>query len=116
MTPTGSSVPNSPKFTPGPWEYDGLRVDATAYRKETTVIAEDGTEKPYRTGMVALVYSCGEYSTHEGNGLLIAAAPELFAACNAVADLYPLDEVINDIPEHVRLCLAAIAKATRKRS
>lgn len=70
-------------FTPGPWEYDGVRVDATAHRKVTTVTDKDGNAKPYTEGLIALVYSCGPYQTHQGNGRLIAAAPAMYEALKA---------------------------------
>lgn len=76
------------KHTPGPWEFDGQsRIDAVALRKPTghTVTDDDGTEREYIGGLVALAYSCGD-GTHEGNSRLIAAAPDMLEALQADAE------------------------------
>lgn len=72
------------KFTPGPWAYDGKgRVDAVELRKPTGHICDDGSE--YIGGLVALPYPCGA-GTHEANGRLIAAAPDLLAVAEMLVD------------------------------
>ena len=82
------------KHTPGPWVYDGQgRVDAVAFRTQTTITDEDGTVRPYMLGLVALPYPCGEGCNHEANAHLIAAAPDLYlSAVLAEAYLLILDE------------------------
>lgn len=73
------------KHTPGPWAFDGgSRVDALAFRKATTITNDDGTERTYMHGLVALPYGCGESGTHEGNARLIAAAPDYYAGATAL--------------------------------
>ncbi len=70
--------------TPGPWAYDGVRVYAPAFDTVTTFTNDDGVEVEHRQGLVALPYGCGpigEYGPALANARLIAAAPELLAAC-----------------------------------
>lgn len=77
----------TPKFTKGPWEFDGKgRIDAVAFRNPTghMVIKDDGSKEDYIGGLVALPYSCSEdgsvIENHAANARLIAASPEMFDA------------------------------------
>lgn len=98
------------EHTPGPWAYDGAgRVDAVHFRKPTGNMVDDGSGmKEYIGGLVALPYSC-EAGTMEANARLIAAAPELLAACEKAVQW--LDGWASAEP-YVSELRAAIAKAT----
>jgi hypothetical protein len=79
--------------TPGPWEYDGkFRVGI-----------------PHKDGWTG-------FRTNPNDARLIAAAPELLAACKAVAEFYGINKDMGsplewDLGRKVR---AAIAKAEGK--
>ena len=90
------------KHTPGPWE---VRTDGELFAicgPAKWIVTVDVDEE----GNIALQDGTSEYEVNQANARLIAAAPELLAACEAVlcdGDCY------NDaIMEEVR---AAIAKA-----
>lgn len=112
------------QHTPGPWAFDGeSRIDAVALRKPTghMVKLEDGTEKEYIGGLVALPYGCraeGDYTQNQrANALLIAAAPELLVALQCASNILFLlsDEVealglhAAEVPQQIS---DAIARAT----
>ena len=105
------------KHTPGPWVYDGTRIDAVAFRVPSPHHEIDG--KPYMQGLVALPYSCGgpdDPCNHHENAMLIAAAPDLLEALKRIAD----GQVMGDskynhadvICAYQRIASGAIAKAT----
>ena len=77
------------QHTPGPW-----RVNDTIYRHSFHIVDQEGA-------FVADTDRC--------NARLIAAAPELLAALQAVADYWAGGDVPADIDAAMR---AAIAKAT----
>ena len=81
--------------TPGPWSFDGDYVESLALLKPLSV---------------ATLADCG-HST-EGNGILIAAAPELLAALKRLLPLWEesigWEEDYMDMADDAR---AAIAKA-----
>lgn len=112
--------------TPGPWEFDGVRVFAPALDEKVPVALADGTIAMHGMGLIALPYACGpldgSFGSHDANSNLIAAAPEYKAlVVRAVAVLQrhaPPDglsdhEALNELygifdgPEY----RAAIAKA-----
>ncbi|SFB74620.1 hypothetical protein SAMN05216344_102208 [Polaromonas sp. OV174] len=67
--------------TPGPWAFDGAgRIDALNFRVPSPhkLKNNDGSERIFMLGLVALPYACGD-GTFEANARLIAAAPELLA-------------------------------------
>lgn len=68
-----------PAHTTGPWVANGVCVYAQPFMRETTFQDEDGNERPFTEGLVALVYSCGA-NNMEANARLIAASPQLLAA------------------------------------
>ena len=84
--------------TPGPWSFDGDYVESLALLKPLSV---------------ATLADCG-HST-EGNGILIAAAPELLAALHQVLDvliLLCIDwQSITGLEDAVELATEAINKA-----
>lgn len=93
------------KFTPGPWFSHGVGVYNTQDTDESRAL-------------IALVYSCADGSTL-GNTHLIAAAPEMFDALDAVwteIDNARRDGLKHALPvEHdnelFRMIRAALAKA-----
>jgi hypothetical protein len=111
------------KHTPGPWVYDGTRIDAVAFRVPSPHHEIDG--KPYMQGLVALPYSCGgpdDPCNHHENAMLIAAAPDLLEALIAAQTVlrYLPDMTTNWGGERETMStrqaearvIAAIAKAT----
>jgi hypothetical protein len=83
--------------TPGPWSFDGDYVESLALLKPLSV---------------ATLADCG-HST-EGNGILIAAAPELLAALHQVLDVLILRmdwQSITGLEDAVELATEAINKA-----
>lgn len=93
--------------TPGPWAFDGShRIDALQFRVPSPhkIKNDDGTEREFMLGLVALPYGC-EPGAVEANARLIAAAPEMLQA------LRELQANPNDPRAH-RSALDAIAKAT----
>lgn len=78
------------KFTKGPWEV----YRHTAIYKDGQCIANMGN---------------GHLEQMRANAALIAAAPDLYAACELVIKAYGhLDELTNP---HVQACRAALSKA-----
>ena len=60
------------------------------------------------------IWSDEDYPTKEGDGHLIAAAPDLLSACKGMIDAYwrgSEDSDDDDAPSMVKDALAAIAKA-----
>lgn len=53
---------------------------------------------------------CPELEECEYNGVLIASAPDLYAALEALADLYDTDEGCHELPQYVA-AMAALRKA-----
>lgn len=94
--------------TPGPWEFDGVRVFAPACDEKVELVREDGSTVMHGRGLVALPYSCGDYTSHKANARLIAAAPDLLVALKNLRAL-----IKGELSESVDCCLAdsAIAKA-----
>ena len=88
--------------TPGPWSFDGDYVESLALLKPL-----------FKPLSVATLADCGHNT--EGNGILIAAAPELLAALKRLLPLW--EESIGweknymDMADDAR---AAIAKAEGK--
>lgn len=78
--------------TPGPWDWDGVRVFAPALDEKVPVTMADGTTAMHGMGLIALPYACrpvGAWEgcgSHDANSRLIAAAPDLLAAAKAIVD------------------------------
>lgn len=78
--------------TAGPWEVqNGIIVVSTALKGKLHFTDAHGVEHYAEKGLIALVYAChpdGEYhsGTSNANASLIAAAPDLLAACEAVME------------------------------
>ena len=85
--------------TPGPWSFDGDYVESLALLKPL-----------FKPLSVATLADCGHNT--EGNGILIAAAPELLAA---LKELVAYDDGSNEPEDYgyelLQRCKAAIAKA-----
>ena len=79
--------------TPGPWHVHNHHVDAGKFRYLQTCM-EGAPEDEW-----------------EANAHLIAAAPELLAACQSICGVFEGHE---DVPIYVRKARAAIAKAEGK--
>lgn len=110
------------KHTPGPWscERDPCHFDTLS----TVVGGDNSARKGISRQMIVDVGGWAEWREQEANARLIAAAPELLAACKAVADWWhehEYDTVLGDDgieisvydsePKMVKLARAAIAKA-----
>ncbi|WP_336802398.1 hypothetical protein [Kaistia sp. MMO-174] len=97
------------KHTPGPW----------VWRGKSGSLHQVG-EEPYRFGKTVLAptygYEAGaETEVSDPDACLIAAAPDLLKACQAVADVCADDSerrMASDGYTALELVLAAIAKAT----
>lgn len=88
---------SAPKHTPGPWQMRSQRIQRAA-----TVEAPGRTPICVTTGVESKV-------THEANARLIAAAPDLLAALEAVAEFWAGGDVPPELDAQMR---AALAKAT----
>ena len=85
----------SAQHTPGPWSIDRAYGDCC-------VAGRDGDR-------IAAVYGY-DYGEDEANAALIAAAPDLLAACQAVLDEFPAADG-RRIESVKALCRAALRKA-----
>jgi hypothetical protein len=85
--------------TPGPWKASALAGD--------TELSWVETEREYRS-----IASLIRYPEMEANARLIAAAPELLAACKMVASFAQSWQPLT--PGDIRVMLDAIAKAEGK--
>lgn len=100
--------------TPGPWEWDGVRVFAPDLDEKVPVTLADGTIAMHGMGLIALPYACrpvGAWEgcgSHEANSRLIAAAPDLLAAAKDAAREWRLHGQLTD---SCRVLEAAITKA-----
>lgn len=86
------------KHTPGPWTND-VMVSLTETHEAGLNIGFLNTVNPQRRAEA------------QANARLIAAAPELLEALQAITDLYDTDEGCRSTPEYIA-ARAAIAKAT----
>ncbi|HEY0684713.1 MAG TPA: hypothetical protein VGD45_20420 [Steroidobacter sp.] len=82
--PVGEELPATLTHTQGPWIVKGVGVYAQPFVRETTIGDDDGTERSYTEGLVALVYSCGQ-GRMPGNAALIAAAPTMLTKLREIA-------------------------------
>ena len=106
------------KHTPGPWE---VRADPSHYDSFTTVVAGSGEQ---RKGMLReLIVEIGGWAgieTAEANARLIAAAPDLLAACQRLVTLIDESDQWSDVVsgtamgEIVNEARTAVAKAEGK--
>ena len=97
------------KHTPGPWKDDGQD-------KNSIIISS-------QWGTVARVVDCGDVVQTGDNARLIAAAPDLLAACRAIVAVLTqpvqfspqanADILRGDAATAVRFAQAAIARAER---
>lgn len=88
------------KHIEGPW--------FSSFESGRYVISCKGVFGPYK----ALAVTGGFYPEHEGNALLISAAPDLLEACKRLLDAFYEDPSENDTASAVELAYDAIAKAT----
>lgn len=91
------------KHTPGPWNVTGVMVDGEPH-PEICI----GVHTPH--GPLTVAVALGGLEGQEANALVLAAAPELLAALQAV--LPWAAELINDNHPAMKAAKAAIAKAT----
>jgi len=100
---------NESKHTPGPWHYRHRFHPGD--REHDQIDAYAVTARLGEITIAETLYSCAD---DEANACLIAAAPDLLAACQKVKDLAPelwrLDP--EDWPKVMDRIEAAIAKAT----
>ena len=106
------------KHTPGPWE---VRADPSHYDSFTTVVAGSGEQ---RKGMLReMIVEIGGWAgieTAEANARLIAAAPDLLAACQRLVTLIDESDQWSDVVsgtamgEIVNEARTAVAKAEGK--
>lgn len=73
--------------TPGPWEYGGVAGITTTFDREVNIYPPDAslTGGYQYSGPIAVV-AVGEDAGGEANARLVAAAPDLLAACEAVIE------------------------------
>lgn len=93
-------------FTPGPWEV----VDTTVYAEKKT---ENGMYNIFYATVTTFEKCDTPKEELEANARLIACAPDLLEALQAITDLYDTDEGCRSLPEYVN-ARAAIAKALGK--
>ena len=93
--------------TPGPWNWDGNVCDYDATQEAPWLVHADNYP-PILGGQIKCV--------NEADARLIAAAPDLLAACQSVIASFEAFTTINSINEEdasVTACRAAIAKAVQ---
>lgn len=104
--------------TTGPWQIfadDGTPFVYGSHSIITPMGFGETPDAPYRTELIALPYSCGDGS-HEANAFLIAAAPDLLAACESIVSERDSAALADDpaylmIDRAISKARAAIAKA-----
>lgn len=72
--------------TPGPWEHNGLESEDPKFRYAHAVWTADG-----KTPICSTTFEIGKYHTgpddvDDANARLIAAAPDLLAACKGMSE------------------------------
>lgn len=94
------------EHTPGPWRFDGGECVVAGEGWDSPIVADLAPHNAYGEALPAVT---DDDDTLAANGRLIAAAPELLAACRAV-----LDEDHGTPPSDatLRQLIAAVAKAT----
>lgn len=90
------------RHTPGPWHWDANEID-----KRSRPYVRCNVKLPGAVGNVAVAKVTGEGLEMTANARLIAAAPELLAACELV-----LSSTVDDEEDYRPVLRAAIAKAT----
>lgn len=70
------------KFTPGPWEVHG-EVEHNISRTTSVYICR--SDEPWPNGQLAMVNTADGFGSQVANANLIAAAPELYEALEAIA-------------------------------
>lgn len=114
------------KFTPGPWTFKhssgaGLGIWADVSKVLSERYSSSNDVPVYHinedTPKIQIAYELWTQfprqewdSMQRANGLLMAAAPDLLAALEAITDLYDTDEGCRSLPEYIN-ARAAIAKA-----
>lgn len=96
------------KHTPGPWEWSIRTADESP---ATLFMCDDcGVD----TDIAAMLEDC-DFDTQWANARLIAAAPDLLAACKETVEFNREVYVdINDWPQHAKDCIAAITRAEQE--
>jgi len=93
-------IVRSDAYTPGPWEFDGVCVVSSALKGRKPFVTVEGEPCSHEAGLIALVYSCapeGDYESgrHDANARLIAAAPDLLAACKLALNAFERNDNID---------------------
>ena len=110
------------KFTPGPWSVSDHIETRSGENKRLAIMARVG---PVRFENVAMVWSnigpvgrklraLGFITPEQSvaNASLIAAAPDLYAACEAMLNYFETNGTLQEEREARKLARAALAKAT----
>lgn len=95
------------KHTPGPWE--ARKALEAVYEQDFYIISSAGVVGYWKGGKSW--HTDDKWVLTEADARLIAAAPELLEALQAITDLYDTDEGCRSTPEYIA-ARAAIAKAT----
>ena len=90
---------STPKHTQGPWAIHSQGAGFEVESGHGDIVAQ-----------AQQVYGDRRHEVRRANAKLIAAAPELLAALEAITDLYDTDEGCRSLPEY-KAARAAIAKA-----
>lgn len=115
-------MPEKPEWTPGPWEVEYDDEECQHVIRMATARAESGSHYTQHVIVYDHGYWDGDresveaFTEAEANAALIAAAPDLYEACEAIIDWYDDDhdtlqknyEVKHAAIEKIR---AALAKA-----
>jgi hypothetical protein len=115
------SATTATTHTPGPWEVDGNKA-LGAYGVWTSYATHPGHNGAGYPSQVCSVYSGNksdfDRQTRDANARLIAAAPDLLAACQLVLRRWTFDShqqhthSWHDMQDCAEIIRAAIAKAT----
>jgi hypothetical protein len=92
--------------TPGPW-FVGAQNDALFIIDKKPRPSNDYPWHDYDVAAIAKVYRDGDNGIEDANANVLAAAPQLLAACKAALN----DRMFKDWPDVAQLLIDAIAKA-----
>ena len=95
------------KHTPGPWSYHSWGKGSGKSFGIETADHRHGIAGVTPNGNASTLVSMKQ---HEANARLIAAAPELLEACQAIIDNWES----GDLADAARQCFSAVAAATGK--
>lgn len=99
------------QHTPGPWEHREATENGTSFvLRRWRITAGD----QFIGEVGAAVHRCGSHNENHGdaNARLVAAAPDLLAACRKLLNVLESEPECAIYRAHAELARAAIAKAT----